>query len=86
MCIVLVLVHLLHVTCSFVTCSGDRPSGIYTCFYRDMTYFVDPNMDPDLNYDLPDISCDCYDQNIFLNTFNVNTNAKLLQIMRQIGV
>ena len=26
------------------------------------------------------LSCDCYDQNTFLNTFNVNTNAKLLHI------
>ena len=38
------------------------------------------NIDPDLNLEVPEIPCQYYDQNEFLNVFKFNTNTKLLHI------
>ena len=42
--------------------------------------FIDYNIDPDLNLLAADIQCQYYDQDEFMNTFNSNTNTKLLHI------
>ena len=41
---------------------------------------LNSNIDPDLNFETPDISCDYYDQDKFLKDFNKNTSTKLLHL------
>ena len=41
---------------------------------------VHPNLDPDINLDNPDIICEYYDQDRFVNNFTLNTNSKFLHI------
>ena len=38
------------------------------------------SIDPDLNFEAPDIGCDYYDQDQFLDNFRSNTDSKLLHI------
>ena len=46
----------------------------------DNTPVVDPNLDPDINLDLPDIACEYYDQDQFLNNFSQANYFKCLHI------
>ena len=41
------------------------------------------SIDPDLNFEAPDIGCDYYDQDQFLDNFKSNTDSKLLHINDQ---
>lgn len=41
---------------------------------------LSPGIDPDLNFETPNISCEYYNHCRFLNDFSANTGLKLLHI------
>ena len=48
--------------------------------FTDHTTIVNPDIDPDLNFESLDIHCTYYDQDDFLTDFGQNSNMKLLHI------